>query len=111
MNIQSTRYDDVAVLTIRGDLNTETVDSFKEQLEQCETDGLVYVAVDCSELEALDSIGLEELLDAQDRCENRHGGIKLCGMDETLLKILEITRLQRRFETFESLDAAVKSFT
>ena len=59
---------------------------------------------------AIDSEGLEALLDVQDKCEDEYGNVKLCGLDETAQKILEITRLDRRFEVFGDLDATVKSF-
>ena len=50
------------------------------------------------------------LLDLQDRLRDAGGGVKICGLTETGRKVFEITRLDRRFEVFDSLIDAVGSF-
>lgn len=106
-----TKYEHVAVLTSKDDLNRETVDQFKHCAEKCVGEGVSSLVVDCSHMTAIDSAGLEALLDLQDKCEDALGSVKLCSLDDTLSKVLEITRLVRRFEIFPDLDSAVKSFS
>lgn len=110
MSTTVTRYNDVAVLTIKGELTADTLESFVDSAAQCRAGGSRNFVVDFSMVTAIDSEGLEALLDVQDKCEDEYGNVKLCGLDETAQKILEITRLDRRFEVFGDLDATVKSF-
>jgi anti-anti-sigma factor len=106
-----TRYNDVVVLTVKDDLAADAVESFVEKAGPCAAAGSVFIVVDCGGLSGFDSAGLEALVDLQNKCEAELGAVKLCGLDETATKILEITRLSRRFEAFDDLDAAVKSFS
>lgn len=104
------KYDNVAVLVVKDDLAGDGLDNFNARVEQCMAEGFHCIVVDCSSVGGVESAGLEALLDIQDRCEGELGSVKLCGLDETLQKILEITRLKRRFEVFNDLDTAVRSY-
>lgn len=104
-------YGNVTVLTVRDDLAGEALPSFVNKVGKEMDAGQRYFVVDCSGVHGIDSAGLESLLDVQDRCEGHVGAVKLCSLDETCRKILEITRLDRRFEVFEDLESAVKSFS
>jgi len=106
-----TRYNDVVVLTVKDELAADSVESFVEKANLAAEGGALYMVVDCSDVSGFDSAGLEALVDLQNKCEERLGAVKLCGLDDTGAKILEITRLARRFEAFDDLDSAVKSFT
>ena len=104
------KYGDVAVLTVKDELAGDAVEQFLDRANQTITDGINLLVVDCGKIHALDSRGLEALLELQTRCEELLGSVKLCAVDETCTKILEMTRLAPRFEFFDDLDAAVKSF-
>jgi len=104
------KYDNVAVLVVKDDLAGTGLDSFNVRAEQCMAEGFHCIVVDCTSVAGVESAGLEALLNLQDHCEGELGSVKLCGLDETLQKILEITRLKRRFEVFSDLEAAVRSY-
>ncbi len=110
MSTTVTTYRDVVVLTVKDDLAGDAVESFTDKAARALDSSRHHVVVDCTNLNGFDSPGLEALLNLQNQCEERLGAVKLCGLDESCAKILEITRLARRFEAFEDLDAAVKSF-
>ncbi|MCG8406521.1 MAG: STAS domain-containing protein [Phycisphaerales bacterium] len=111
MSTKITKYDNVAVLIVKDDLVGEEVEVFCGQSDQCVADGFFNIVVDCTAVGVFDSMGLEALLDLQNKCEDEFGNVKLCGLDETLTRILEITRLMRRFEVFDDVDAAVGNFS
>ncbi len=110
MGTTLTKYDDVTVLTVKDDLAGDALDEFRDSAARCGREQLNHLVVDCTAIAALDSGGLEALADLQDQCEDEFGRVKLCALDEALQKILDITRLARRFEVYDDLDAAVKSF-
>jgi len=111
MGTSIAKYDHVAVLTVKDDLAGEALEDFSVRAEQCMAEACYCLVVDCSAVGGFDSAGLEALLDFQDKCEEELGSVKLCSLDESLCKVLEITRLKRRFEIFSDLDAAVRSFS
>lgn len=111
MSTNITKYDNIVVLTVKDDLAGEEVEVFNRRAEQCVTDGFYNIVIDCTAIGVFDSVGLEALLSLQDKCEDEFGSVKLCGLDETLTRILEITRLMRRFEVFDDVDAAVRNFS
>jgi anti-anti-sigma factor len=111
MGTSIAKYDHVAVLTVKDDLAGEALEDFRVRTEQCIAEACYCIVVDCSAVGVFDSGGLETLLELQDKCEEKLGSVKLCSMDESISKVLEITRLKRRFETFPDVDAAVRSFS
>jgi len=61
-------------------------------------------------LAVIDSKGLEQLLWARDYCNENTRELRLAGLDENCLRILEITRLANEFAHYAELSEAVKSF-
>jgi anti-anti-sigma regulatory factor len=47
---------------------------------------------------------------ARDYCNENKRELRLAGLDENLVKILEITRLESEFDRYAELAEAVKSF-
>lgn len=105
-----THYGTVSVLSVIEDLTGENADEFAAKAKKLAEESRNDVVVDFSEADAIDSKGLESLLELQTQCETGLGSIRLCAMNPTCQKILEITRLARRFEVFADLDTAVRSF-
>lgn len=111
MSTTATEYGNVSVLAVKGELTVETVEAFTHKASQCTSQSHFDLIVDCSSLTQVDSAGLEALVDVLKTCEDELGVVKLCAVDDTLAKILEITRLDRRFEVFDDLESAVQSFS
>lgn len=110
MSVKVENYGNVAVLTLKEDLAGDYAQVFTENARLVNKEGRHEVVVDCSEIDAFDSLGLEALLDLQAKCEEELGAVKLCGLSQTCGKILEVTRLARRFEMYADLEGAVRSF-
>lgn len=108
--VTTTHYGDVSVLTIKGELTSETLDDFIEQRDQVIAGSHHRLVVDCQTLDGIDSTGLEALCALRQACEALGGTVRICALDAVGRKILEITRLDRRFELFDDLDSAVRSF-
>ena len=76
-------------------------------VEQCrKRDGRDFV-VNLQHATAMDSVGLETLTALQRDCDERLGLLKLCGLSETLQKILEMTRLERVFDCQPDVKSAL----
>lgn len=65
---------------------------------------------DFSEVRHLDSAGIDMLLRCMEEAMKRNGDVKLAAVSPQIAAILELTRVDRLFETFESPADAVESF-
>ncbi|MGD1277086.1 MAG: STAS domain-containing protein [Tepidisphaeraceae bacterium] len=110
MGLKCEEYNQICVLEVQGDFLGETAAAAKKTLEeQIEQRRLVDFVVDFQKCGFVDSEGLEALLWMKRRCEDLFGQIKLVNLDENCRKILEITRLEHRFECHNDLATALKT--
>jgi anti-sigma B factor antagonist len=68
------------------------------------------VVLDLDGTESLDSAGLTALLDLQELLRGHGGDLRIATANASNRKILEITRLDRQLDVFDSVIGAVKSF-
>ena len=110
MPIKSDDYGNVCVMSLPGDFVGELTKELKGSAEQrIEQRRQADFVIDFEKTDFIDSEGLETLLWLKRRCEDLFGQIKLVNLDENCRKILEITRLEHRFECHADLAAALKT--
>jgi anti-anti-sigma factor len=109
MNIKCEDYDHVTVLSISGEFNAEATETFRKEIEERLTRKVRFFVIDLQQTTFLDSKGLESLIWLQDQCDERLGTTRLCNPDETCRKILQVTRLDGRFDVFADVSEAVKT--
>lgn len=109
MPVRSDDYDQISVLTVEGDLSAENVDQLKELVSSnLINKNQADFILDLEKCEFADSNGLEALLWLRRQSEEAFGKTKLASVTENLKKILQITRLDTRFETHADLADALK---
>ena len=111
MELSTAQDGRVTVVTVKGDLvigDPEAV--FKRTVMGLLEQGKVDLLIDCSGLRIVDSSGLGALVRALTTSQNEGGRTKLLGVGAHLKKLLEMTRLDSVFETFDNLERAVSSF-
>jgi anti-anti-sigma factor len=108
--VRTQDYDDVTVVELQGELDAD----FTGQLQNTITDIIAKrkpgIVLDMSGIGFIDSQGLEQLLWSRDYCNENKSELRLAGLDENCMKILEITRLESEFSCYAELAEAVKSF-
>jgi anti-sigma B factor antagonist len=107
MNLPTEIFGEVIVVHTPEELNADKVDGFLTCVSALERNKVVF---DLDHTEMLDSAGLTALLDVQDRLCQGGGETKIATSNATNRKILELTRLDRQLEVFQSVIDAVKSF-
>ncbi len=68
------------------------------------------IVIDFSEVDWMNSTGLSILISALIAIRNNGGELKLANVTGKIKNLLEITRLTKVFERFDSVDKAVESF-
>jgi len=110
MQVTAESYGHAVILNCTGDLTADSLDAFEKvvdhQLAEQQVRDLV---LNLESVGFIDSAALEYLLGLQEQLNERLGQVKLVGLDENMLKILEITRLDTSFERCEDVAEAVKS--
>lgn len=111
MNIDMKEYKDVVSLGIRGNMmgGPETIsihDKVKELIDQDKKK----VIIDLSHVKWMNSSGLGTMMGCLTSLKNVDGDLKLCGVTEKVKSLFMITKLITLFETYDSLDEAVKAF-
>jgi anti-anti-sigma factor len=100
----------VHVLRPEGPLKAEDAEQFKSRLVQLLGASLGRCVVDASAIQFVDSKGLEALVEANEAMAQTGQPLKLCGANETVRQVLELTELASQFEHFADVNAAVRSF-
>lgn len=94
--------DRSAIVTLLGDLDVAAVDDFRRLLDDLLRDGHVDLVLDLNKLGFLDSSGLGALISARRRTFAAEGSLTLVCDDNQVLRILEITNLDRVFRIVPS---------
>jgi anti-anti-sigma factor len=100
----------VRVLKPRGPLVSSDADKFKARALNVLTASLGRFVVDVSAVPYVDSRGLEVLLEITDRLGQSGQALRLCGVNETVREVLDLTDIVSHFECFEDVTTAVRSF-
>jgi anti-anti-sigma factor len=110
MKINTQSYNDVTVIELHGDFTAEFSKSFEDVVREVIEQGAAGIVLDMTHISFIDSLSLEQLLWLRDYCNEQSRQLKIAGLDETCAKILYVTRLETRLDTYEELSEAVKSF-
>jgi anti-sigma B factor antagonist len=109
MKLSYEDHNTVTVLTMSGELTADQSDAFRRACQERLNAGIRDVVLDMEYLTLIDSAGLELLLWLVDEVADRNGQVRLVNPDETVRKIFQLTRLDRRFNVHTSIESAAKS--
>lgn len=109
MSIRCEDYDHVTVIGVSGEFSAETVEGFRAQVGERLERKVRFFVIDLEQTTFVDSKGLEALLWVQQQCDENLGQVRLCKPDDTCRKILQVTRLDGRFDVFADVAEAVKT--
>lgn len=108
--IKVDEYNNICVLSLGGDLAGAESDLLRKQIDDVvDKRQIIDFVVDLEKVGFIDSEGLETLLWMKRKCEDLFGQLKLANPDENVRKILEITRLEPRFQCHNDLPTALKN--
>ncbi len=68
------------------------------------------IVLDCSKIQHIDSAGVEALIHCLQEAMKRDGDLKLAAVSPMSAVILELMRVDRLFEVFDTPEEAVRSF-
>jgi len=100
----------IVVMQMPEQLNLEQVPGFLQELQPLLESHRPRIVLDCSQVRHIDSAGVEMLLNCLEQAMKRDGDLKLADVSLESSVILELMRVDRVFEIFDTTDQAVRSF-
>jgi anti-sigma B factor antagonist len=101
--------DEVALITLTGEVDLYTAPEFKQQLLKQIEDGVLQIVVDFSDTTFIDSTTLGVLVGGVKRLRPAGGMLAIVCADRNIIKIFEITGLHRVFEIHATREAAIEA--
>jgi anti-sigma B factor antagonist len=96
----------ITVLTVEGEVDIATAPKLREKLVELAAAGATRVVVDLEKVEFLDSTGLGVLIGGMKRLRSTDGDLTLVCTQPRILKVFEITGLNRAFTIHDSVEQA-----
>ena len=100
----------VIVVQLPEQFSGTTVDEFMRDLHPLLDASRPRVVLDCSQVHSLGSDGVEMLLLCMEEAMKRDGDVKLAALSDEAVVMLELMRVDRLFEIFETSQDAANSF-
>jgi anti-sigma B factor antagonist len=100
----------VIVMELPEQLDRAEVKTFLTELQPLLEEERPSVVLDCSKIQHMDSAGVEMLLYCLEQAMKRDGDLKLAAVSPASAVILELMRVDRLFEVFETTEQAIRSF-
>ncbi len=112
MQIKEQMKGDVAVLELKGKLmgGPETA-AIHEKVKELVANNIKKVVIDLGKVNWMNSSGLGALMGSMTTLKNAGGELKLARVTEKVKSLFMITKLVTIFDTYDSVDEAVASFS
>lgn len=98
---------DIPILDVTGEIDIYTTPQFKEAVAAAIDSGGSNVLINMSNVSYMDSSGFGTLLSATKRLRPLQGGLYLAGCNDSLTRMLQITRLNTVFGVYANEAEAV----
>ncbi len=100
----------VTILEISGRFDNRTAPAVAEELEKVTRTEPARLVVNMTNVSFVDSTALATLVQGLKRCRQRRGELYLCGLQNQVYMIFELTRLDKAFTIFPDEANALQAF-
>lgn len=97
----------IPILSVSGDVDIYTAPRFKEGITELIAQGYTNILIDMAGVDFMDSSGFGTLLSATKPLRPVGGSLSLCGCNEAITRMLEITRLNTLFHVYKNREEAL----
>lgn len=111
MEIQEKDANGIQILELMGRFDAYTAPTARQWLEKATEEEPARIVVNLEGVQFVDSTALATLVQGMKRCRQLNGDLRLCGLQQPVRMIFELTRLDKAFEIFSGEDEAIQAFT
>jgi anti-sigma B factor antagonist len=110
MQMSKDTRDDVTVVRFEGNLDTNTSEEAQKYLNQTIDDGAAKIVVTFDNVDFVSSAGLRILLATAKRLSGSGGSLRICGLNETVAEVFEISGFNTILDVSATESDAVAGF-
>lgn len=110
MIIQVSQAKEVSLVQIETRLEADSAQDFRDVMSDLTAESRYKVVIDLAKVSFIDSSGLGCLVSAVRQFRQEKGDIKLACITDNVRPLIEIVRLHRVFDIYDSVEEAMKSF-
>jgi len=112
MKVKTTEKYEAVIMELKGNvMGGEETKEFNDMLHKYIDEDKKNIVLDLSAVKFMNSSGLGMLISGLTTMKKAGGSLKLAGTTEKIQSLLIITKLITIFESFDSVDEALKTFT
>jgi anti-sigma B factor antagonist len=112
MQIEERAVGDVVLLDLKGKITLGEGDELlKDKVNSLVNQGFKKIVLNLADVPYIDSAGLGEVVRTYTTVSRQGGSLKLLNLTKRITDLLSITKLLTVFETFDSENEAVRSFS
>jgi anti-sigma B factor antagonist len=108
LELETSERDGVSVLTLRGEIDVYTAPRMRQAIVDLVDAGSLNIVVDMGKVDFLDSTGLGVLVEGLKRVRTRSGNLAIVVTQDKIVKIFDITGLNKAFPIYGSLQDALE---
>jgi len=110
MEIKIRDIDEIKVVEINGKLDTNTSPTAENEITGLLSSGTNKLVINFCDLDYISSAGLRFLLATAKKLKKSDGVMKVCGLNETVQEVFDISGFTSILSVFASEDEALQSF-
>jgi anti-sigma B factor antagonist len=107
---RSVVHDGLGLVELSGEVDLYTAPRFKDDLVALVDAGVVDIVIDLSQVTFIDSTALGVIIGGVKRLHERDGRLALVASSRPVVRILDITGLDRVLTVFDTREAALAAF-
>ncbi len=108
MEVNFRKEEKALVVSVTGRMDAVSAPDFDKQVEKEIDKGETYFVLDLSGLDYISSAGLRSMLTLAKKLKSKEGGLVLCGLQEMVTEVFEVSGFTTIFEIFGSLKEAME---
>jgi anti-sigma B factor antagonist len=109
LTVRSARLDaQTSLVALAGELDLYSADAFRNALDEALDEGATRLAIDLTSVDFIDSVALGVLANAMKRLRNAGGGLAVISGNPQIVRVFEITGLDRMLVLAPSLNEALE---
>ena len=106
MRLATRTHGQVRILELSGRFDAHLAPQVKEWQDRA--DASAYTVINLRGVSFIDSAALATLVRGLKRCRQQGGDLRICGMQQPVRIIFEMTKLDKAFEVFETENEAIE---
>ena len=111
LDVETTKRGEASIVGLRGEIDVYTAPRLRQAIVDLVDSGERRIVIDMEKVDFLDSTGLGVLVEGLKRAKTNEGDLAIVATHDKILKIFDITGLNKAFRIFGSVEEAAAETT